>query len=100
MAAAPMASARADLACPARACVIQASAIGPGGIARTNPTTSPTSRAVTIAHLLSARPGPRPLDGLGDPALPASIRRDVPRVVRKNGQYYFDNVTCIASDNP
>jgi len=38
------------LVCPARAWRIQAIAIGPGGITMTNPTTSPTSSAVTMAR--------------------------------------------------
>jgi hypothetical protein len=58
---APLASARAARACPARAGGRQATALGPGGIARTNPTISPTSRAGTSGHLLAARPGQRPL---------------------------------------
>src|SRR4029453_10214052 len=50
MSIAEAASARATpfLVCPARACLRQAIVMGPGGMARTNPTTSPTHSAVII----------------------------------------------------
>src|SRR4029434_8789559 len=50
MSIAEAASARATpfLVCPARACLRQAIVIGPGGMASTNPTTSPTRSAVII----------------------------------------------------
>src|SRR4029453_10354523 len=60
---APSTRANPSLACPARACWRQAMAIGPGGIARTNPTTSPTSSAVTIDRCCSHKHGA--VDGQG-----------------------------------
>src|SRR4029450_13615649 len=55
MSIAEAASARAtpSLVCPARACLRQAIVIGPGGMASTNPTTSPTHSAVTIDRCFS-----------------------------------------------
>ena len=50
---APSSMAESSCSCPARACLIMA--IGPGGIAKTNSTISPTSSAVTMAHSLCTR---------------------------------------------
>jgi hypothetical protein len=47
--------AESSCSCPARACLIMAIALGPGGIAKTNSTTNPTSSAVTMVHSLCTR---------------------------------------------
>src|SRR4029453_10232811 len=62
-----IAAAPRDMATPARvwpasACRRIAMAIGPGGIAKTNPSPRPTSQAVTMALPLSPRASPISLD--------------------------------------